>query len=389
MIAHPIAVLGALMGTVAGLHAVARLAPCRTILRVLPIPFWCYLLPMLATSAGWLPASSPLYIWCSTQLLPVCLTLLLIGTDLRAIARLGPPAAAAMLAGTAGILLGAQLAFTLLQQWLPPTAWMGIGALSATWIGGSANMLAIVESLNVPSDLFAPLVVVDACVSYGWMGLLIASASWHDRWDRWVSADRNDTADRSDRAAAHPTTDRRGYRVVATLALAVALSLGCQRLSEPLVVASGVLPRTTWTILLITTATLALAATPARHLASPATDRLGTWLLLLLLTSMGARASLTAITDMPIWFAAALIWIATHALLLLAVGRLLRLPLSLLATASQANVGGPVSAPLVAAVFHPRLPPLGLAMALLGNVLGTYLGLLSAHLCRLASTLLR
>ena len=71
--------------------------------------------------------------------------------------------------------------------------------------------------------------------------------------------------------------------------------------------------------------------------------------------------------------------------MLFLVGRLRRLPLFLLATASQANIGGLVSAPLVAAVYQPHLASVGLLMALLGNLLGTYLGLLSAHLGRVVS----
>ncbi|MBI4354530.1 MAG: DUF819 family protein, partial [Candidatus Omnitrophica bacterium] len=75
-----------------------------------------------------------------------------------------------------------------------------------------------------------------------------------------------------------------------------------------------------------------------------------------------------------------------HGCLMLAAGRWLRLPLGLLATASQANFGGVISAPLVGAVYHERLVPIGLCLALLGNALGTYLGLLSASLSRLINT---
>ena len=55
--------------------------------------------------------------------------------------------------------------------------------------------------------------------------------------------------------------------------------------------------------------------------------------------------------------------------------RLLRAPLFFFAAASQACVGGYSSAPLVAAIYHPAMAPVGLLLAVLGNVLGTYLGL--------------
>jgi uncharacterized membrane protein len=390
MITHPLALLAALAGIVAGLQIVSDRPPCRAVLRILPVPFWCYVLPMLATAAGIFPVSTPIYGWLSTQLLPLCLVLLLLGTDLRLLARLGPSAAAAMSAGAIGILLGAQVSLLLLHRWLPATAWMGFGALSATWIGGSANMLAIVESLNVPQELFAPLVVVDACLAYSWMGLLIASVSLQPRWDRWAGADLNALSDRVETSSGSPKRIERGggMRIAGALTVAIVLSLGSRWASRYLPTAASLLTPSAWMVLLVTTATLLLSLTPASRLASAATYRIGTWLLLLLLTSLGARASLAAVSTAPVWLGAGLIMMASHAVILLAVGRLLRLPLGLIATASQANVGGPVSAPLVAAVFHPRLPPLALVMALAGNILGTYLGLLSAHLCRLAHTIL-
>jgi uncharacterized membrane protein len=39
-----------------------------------------------------------------------------------------------------------------------------------------------------------------------------------------------------------------------------------------------------------------------------------------------------------------------------------------------------VSAPIVAAVYRPELAAVGLLLAVLGNVFGTYLGLMTARL---------
>jgi uncharacterized membrane protein len=68
-----------------------------------------------------------------------------------------------------------------------------------------------------------------------------------------------------------------------------------------------------------------------------------------------------------------------HALLTLAAIRLLRAPLFFFGAASQACVGGYSSAPVVAAIYHPAMAPVGLLLAVLGNVIGTYAGLLVAQ----------
>ena len=72
--------------------------------------------------------------------------------------------------------------------------------------------------------------------------------------------------------------------------------------------------------------------------------------------------------------------IAVHAALLFAAIRLLRAPIFFLGAASQACVGGYSSAPLVAAIYHPAMAPVGLLLAVLGNVVGTYLGLIVAQI---------
>ena len=104
--------------------------------------------------------------------------------------------------------------------------------------------------------------------------------------------------------------------------------------------------------------------------------------LYLLLTTLGAQADLRAVLDAPIFFLVRAVWFAFHAVILFLGGRLLRAPMFLIATASQANIGGVVSAPIVASVYQPSLAPVGLLLGVLGNILGLYAGLVSAALLR-------
>ena len=69
-------------------------------------------------------------------------------------------------------------------------------------------------------------------------------------------------------------------------------------------------------------------------------------------------------------------------IVLLIGARMMRAPLFLVAAASQANIGGVASAPVVAAVYEPGLASVGLLLAILGNIVGTYLGILVGQICR-------
>ncbi|MDP2934001.1 MAG: DUF819 family protein, partial [bacterium] len=113
-------------------------------------------------------------------------------------------------------------------------------------------------------------------------------------------------------------------------------------------------------------------------------SKLGFAVLFFVLASIGARASMSHIAASPILLLAGVTWVGIHAVFLIIAARLLRSPLSLAAAASQAAIGGPASAPVVAGIYHPQLAPVGLLLAVLGNIVGTFLGLCCSYLCGLA-----
>lgn len=165
--------------------------------------------------------------------------------------------------------------------------------------------------------------------------------------------------------------------------LSVAISFFAQRIGATMPTVGQVLSASSWTVLIVTTTALILALTPLRRLGGVGASRLGTFVLYVLLVSIGARAHLSAVTQAPVFLALGLTWITIHGAVLLAAGILLRAPLGLIATASQANIGGVISAPLVGATFSKELAGIGLLMAILGNILGTYAGLATAGMARL------
>jgi uncharacterized membrane protein len=79
------------------------------------------------------------------------------------------------------------------------------------------------------------------------------------------------------------------------------------------------------------------------------------------------------IVDAPIYFIIGVIWMIIHAGLMLVVAKLIKAPVFYMAVASQANVGGAASAPIVASAFHPSLAPVGVLLAVLGYTVGTYM----------------
>jgi len=370
-----LAVLAGLSALVFQLEKRPRLAP---LFRRLPPIFWVYVLPMIATSLGLLPEASPLYGALTHALLPTSLVLLLLSSDLRAIARLGGRALATMVASVVGIALGAVVAFVAFRPALGPEGWKGLAALTGTWTGGSANLLAVSTALGLSPSAQGVAIVVDTIVGYSWMAVLVALSARQAALDRRLGADRGLVAEVGQRVAARLERDRRPTSVAdATLVVGIALVVAAlaAELGDRLPPFGDVIGPFAWTILLVTTGGLLLSLTPLARLDGAGASSLGYAGFYLLMAAVGAQANLARVVSQPLWAAAGVVMIVCHGLVLVATLKLLRAPSFFFGAASQAAIGGYSSAPIVAEIYQPGLAPVGLLMAVLGNVLGTYLGL--------------
>lgn len=385
MIQHPILIFLILLAIETVVLSAAAHSRTKKYFNFLPAVFWIYFLPMLISSAGLIDAKSPLYGLVTTYGLPASLFLLLLGVDLKAIAQLGRTAVLMFLFGSLGIMLGTALSFSIFRPFVGDMFWMGFGALSGSWTGGSANMVAVKEALGTPDDIFLPMVVVDTVVPYVWMGLLVSASTGQAAFDRWLRADRGVVDHIRQRMADVGQTQAVTLNVknIALLAgFAFAVSAGLQRAAQVLPTAEGIISSFAWTIILVSTAGLAGSLTPLRRCEAMGSTKLGYYLLFFVLTTIGARASVSHLGVSAILIAAGVVIILVHAAVLLIAARLLKAPMMLVATASQANIGGVASAPVVAEIYQPGLAPIGLLMAILGNIIGTYLGIIVGQICR-------
>ncbi|MEW6336416.1 MAG: DUF819 family protein, partial [Acidobacteriota bacterium] len=172
--------------------------------------------------------------------------------------------------------------------------------------------------------------------------------------------------------------DRRPTSVAdAALLVGVALvvSVSAMALGRALPPVGQVLSPFAWGILILTTFALLLSLTPLARYDGAGASSLGYAGFYLLLASVGAQADLRSVVERPLWIVAGALVIAVHGAVLLAALRAMRAPSFFFGAASQASIGGYSSAPVVAEIFQPGLAPVGLLLAVVGNVLGTYAGL--------------
>jgi uncharacterized membrane protein len=358
----------------------------------LPPLLFIYATPVFLNNLDVIPAGSPVYAGLSSYVLPAFIVLMLLKVNVPAAIRIMGKGVLVMLMGTAGVMVGAVIAYVIVHRWLAPDAWTGFGALAGSWIGGTGNMAATSEMLNTPPEQFGLAVLADNVIYIVWLPLLLASRNFADRFNAWadVPEDRMRMMD----AASEAVIEEERAPVMRDYIYLVAIAIGVTWVASSLASIffnammlnfpslETLLSESTWRILLITTIALALSATPVSRLPNP--TAIGTAMIYVFVAGMGARASIAGFAQAPAFLLGAFIWIAIHGAFCLLGAKLFKVDVHSVAIASAANIGAAASAPIVAAFHRPSLVPVSILMALLGYAMGNYLAPIAGHLARIA-----
>jgi uncharacterized membrane protein len=310
----------------------------------------------------------------TTHLLPSLLFLLMVTCDLRAILAVGPRVLAVFACAMLSILLAIALAYFIFRQALPDEGWKMLAALSATWTGGSANLLAVKQSIGLSENALPPVLLADALCYSTWVVLLFSAGSLAAAFNKWSRADSRPHPVVTNPLAAG---DAAAGTILLWLGAALLVSLGAARVGASLPV-SSMLTTTSWTVLIATLAGLIIARTPLAKIPGPAP--LASALLACLVAVLASQSNFQGMSAAPLFILCGFTVLAIHIALLALAARLFRFELSLCAISSLAGIGGVASAPLLAATYSPVLVPVAVLLAMLGLILGTGIGLFMASM---------
>lgn len=362
---------------------------------VVPALLLCYFIPGIMNSLGVISgADSGLYKVAAQYLLPTSLVLFTLSLDLKEIWKLRKMAGLMFITGTIGIIIGGPIAI-LIVSWIAPgvisggegadASWRGLSTVAGSWIGGGANQAAMYEVFKPSPRLFSAVIAVDVIVANIWMGVLLYGAGITRRLDRFFKADTT-SVDHLKEKIENIRLSEMKMPTLTDMMLIIGIGMGIMGISQffadeisgwiavnaPHLAEFSLTSSFFWLVLIATTFGIILSFTRARKLEGAGASRIGSVFLYFLIATIGMQMDLTAIFSHPGLFLVGLIWISIHAVLLIVVGRLAKIPFFFLAVGSQANVGGAASAPIVASAFHTALAPVGVLLAVFGYALGTY-----------------
>jgi uncharacterized membrane protein len=265
--------------------------------------------------------------------------------------------------------------FLIYRGWLSGgDGWMPLAALSGSWVGGSANMVAVKQAIGMPDSMLAFSLLADALGYSTWVVVLFSVGPLAAAFNRWTRARCSGDLVVAERPAGGAI---RYDHVLLWLGAALAVGAAAAWLGGKLPTSSMV-SATTWTILLATAAGLVVAHTPLARF--PGAGPISSALLIAVVAVLASQSNFQGIAQAPLYIACGLTVIAIHALLLVLAARLFHFDLYLCGIASLAHIGGVAATPVLAASYSKSLVPVGILLALLGYILGTGFGLVVASL---------
>ncbi len=385
LVADPVGILAVLAGITAFFFFVEKKTGWKLFNYIPPLIF-IYMIPLVLSNTGVIANESSVYSFMSATILPMFLIIMLLDVKVIPAIRVMGRGIFVMLMGTAGVIIGAPIAYFLVKDGLNAEAWKGFGALAGSWIGGTGNMAAISEAIGTSPADFGLAAISDNLVYIVWLPILLASknmATWFHKFTK-VNPNRIEMLKN---ASGELVTDK-GKMEMRHLLYLIFLGLVCawiaDIISRHLPEYRPILGASSWKILVITTLGLLLSVSPARNI--PGSHAVAMALIYLFVANMGARANVQELAGQAPWFLlGAYIWIFIHGFFCVLGAKIFRVDVHSTAIASAANIGGAASAPIVAACHNESLVPISILMALIGYAIGNYCALVTAWLCSLVA----
>ena len=335
-----------------------------------------------AANVGLIPHSAPAYDFVFSYFVPVLIPLFLFQANLRHMLFETTRMTIAFLVASAGTILGVLIAVSTLDlgglaaaaETDPALREAGIaGLFTATYIGGSVNYAALGEitGLRTDASFFSAATATDNLFSAIFLSVLALLPGWRWLARRFTDHEHGD----EQQAEARPTPI-----TAASLTLALAASISFVALGDFLTALTGISSLR----YAIITGLVLLVATAFPHWMQRLHGgfELGVGLAFVFFAAIAAGADLVAMVKIaPLLVVLVVMLLSVHLAVLLAVGRLFRLTLPELVTASNAAVLGATTAPALAAArgWHDLVSP-GVLVGVFGYALGTFAGTAIFHL---------
>lgn len=336
-------------------------------------PLLLLAIAMAAANLGLIPHTAPVYDTIGGLLVPIAIPLLLMRADFRTIFSESGTMLGVFLVAAGATFAGALVGTLVID--MGPLEPEIAGTVTASYIGGSLNFVATAEAVGIrESSIYVAGLSADAAgavLFLIFLMLLPAVRFVRNAMPSPYFGTKEETA--LDRRGAEEEVEAPAFRLLHIangLAISLVLCAASAWLASVFAIES--------LFILIVTALSLLVANFAKSLLHRVSSEfeVGTLFMYIFFVAIGAGANLTEVVGaaLPILMFI-LVMVVVHLILIVTVGRLLRLDLAEVMIASNACILGPAPAAALAASrgWRPLIAP-GILVGLFGYAIATFIG---------------
>ena len=338
------------------------------------------IIALLLSNFNIIPLESKVYddVW--GYVVPIAIPLLLFQCDIKKIWKESGRLAIIFLLSSVGTMLGAVVGFYLLREYIPTLNNIA-GTMTASYIGGGVNFVAVQTALNLDKQLASALIVSDnlLMVLYFFVLIIIPTIPFFNKY--FKREYRNDIKNMDDKKEVKRSITLEDVAFNFTISvLIVAVSFGF----SDLILAEDrgyVINFLANKYILLTSITVILATVFSTFFKKLiGSQEIGTFLIYIFFAVIGIPASIKSIVvNSPLLLVFCAIMVIINMVITFAFAKLFNFSLEEAILVSNANIGGPTTATAMAISkgWTKYVAPVML-VGTLGYVIGTYAGLILA-----------
>ncbi len=239
------------------------------------------------------------------------------------------------------------------------------GALAGSWMGGTANMIAVGSALEVSQEAFGFALIVDSVNYTLWVMLLLFLVPFAKVFNHFTKSAENMAYLGEIGCACNMGAKR--YWLLIFFAIVISL------LSQLIARHVEILNSTTTIVLLASLFGVLGSFTRLKEMNG--SSEVATTMLYIIIALIGSKAVFESFYDVGVYVLAGFLILVIHAIIMIVGAKIFRLDLFSIAVASLSNIGGVASAPILAAAYNKSLVSVGVLMAIMGYLIGTFGGL--------------
>ncbi len=341
------------------------------IFKFIPAVVFIYAFSMLFASLGVFDKNEEIdaiYKLIKTNLLPAMLFLMLLQVDFRHFFRLGKTLLISYVLAVLSLAFGFVVVAIIFNFNQDSAA--AFGALAGSWMGGTANMIAVGSALGVSQEAFGFALIVDSVNYTLWVMLLLFLVPFAHIFNKFTKSDANMAYLGEIGCACNMGAPRYWLLILLALVASIASQVIAQNIE--------ILNNTT-TIVLVAS-TLGVIGSFTRLKTLNGSSEVATSMLYIIIALIGSKAVFDSFSDVGVYVLAGFMILVIHALIMVVGAKIFRLDLFSVAVASLSNIGGVASAPILAATYNKALVSVGVLMAIMGYLIGTFGGLLVGNI---------